>query len=180
MRSPTLLIPFAGLLLLSACGSAGSAAAPGHQVAAAENDQHDAGADVHADTARIRRATAAYRRLDAAVADGYARSVTQCIQHPRHGVMGYHHGNRALMDGRVELERPEILVYSRTASGESVLNGVEYVVPFSAVPRAGTPPRVMGQALKPSDELQLWYLHVWVWRENPSGLFADWNPALSC
>lgn len=180
MRSPTLLIPLAGFLFLSACGSAGTAAAPAHQMAAEENGRPDARAAVDGDTARIRRATAAYRRLDAAVSDGYARSVTQCIQHPRHGVMGYHHGNRALMDGRIELERPEILVYSRTASGESVLNGVEYIVPFSAVGRDGTPPRVMGQALKPSDELQLWYLHVWVWRENPAGLFADWNPALRC
>ncbi|HST60551.1 MAG TPA: hypothetical protein VLK84_17760 [Longimicrobium sp.] len=177
MRS--LLIPLAGVLLLSACGTAGAANGPERRIIA-ENDAPNVGASVDSDTARVRRATAAYRQLDAAVADGYARSVTQCIQHPRHGVMGYHHGNRALMDARIELEKPEILVYSRTPSGESVLNGVEYVVPFTSLPRTATPPRVMGQALKPSDELQLWYLHVWIWRENPSGLFADWNPSLRC
>jgi hypothetical protein len=25
-----------------------------------------------------------------------------------------------------------------------------------------------------------WDLHVWVWANNPSGMFAQWNPALSC
>ena len=23
-------------------------------------------------------------------------------------------------------------------------------------------------------------LHAWVWKENPSGMFADWNPKASC
>lgn len=26
----------------------------------------------------------------------------------------------------------------------------------------------------------IYELHVWVWRENPSGPFADWNPTVSC
>jgi hypothetical protein len=23
-------------------------------------------------------------------------------------------------------------------------------------------------------------LHVWAWKTNPSGMFADWNPRVSC
>lgn len=23
-------------------------------------------------------------------------------------------------------------------------------------------------------------LHVWAWKDNPSGMFADWNPQVSC
>ena len=23
-------------------------------------------------------------------------------------------------------------------------------------------------------------LHVWAWRDNPSGVFVDWNPRVSC
>ena len=38
----------------------------------------------------------------------------------------------------------------------------------------------MGQKLKPAPSLGIWYRHVWVWRENPSGLFADWNPLVKC
>jgi len=26
----------------------------------------------------------------------------------------------------------------------------------------------------------VWALHVWAWRENPSGLYANWNPKVSC
>lgn len=28
--------------------------------------------------------------------------------------------------------------------------------------------------------IDAWVLHVWLWRGNPSGLFEDWNPTVSC
>jgi hypothetical protein len=31
-----------------------------------------------------------------------------------------------------------------------------------------------------NDAAGLYLLHVWLWRSNPSGLFADWNPNVSC
>jgi hypothetical protein len=158
MRTPALL----ALLVLSA------------GAAAAQEDPHAR------DVARIRAATAPFRVLDSAVAAGYARDVPSCIQHQPHGAMGYHHVNAKLLDDRLELDRPEMLVYARTAGGDYKLNGVEYIVPFSARPRDATPPTVMGEALKPSDALGLWYLHVWAWERNPSGLLADWNPAVKC
>ncbi|HEX6370909.1 MAG TPA: hypothetical protein VF006_18465 [Longimicrobium sp.] len=167
------------LALLAACGgseAARPASGAGFHAAAPETRVDD----IDRDTARIRAATAAFRSLDAAVAAGYARSVRSCIAHPPHGAMGFHHGNAGLMDDRIELERPEILVYSRASTGEYVLNGVEYIVPYTSLSRDATPPRVMGQALKRSDQLQLWYLHVWIYRENPNGLFADWNPRVEC
>ncbi len=132
------------------------------------------------DTARLRAATAAFRSLDAAVAAGYSSSGGSCIGHPTQGAMGFHHTNEKLVDDRVELERPEILVYRRTPSGEYLLSGVEYFVPFSVTPRTAEPPTVMGQQLKPFDQGKFWYLHAWIWLENPSGLFADWNPKVSC
>ena len=64
--------------------------------------------------------------------------------------------------------------------GRYRLNGVEYIVPYSARPRDATPPRIMGLSLKRADRLQLWYLHAWIWQENPSGMFADWNPTVHC
>jgi hypothetical protein len=73
-----------------------------------------------------------------------------------------------------------MLVYERLADGEYRLNGVEYIVPFSVLPPTAAPPTVMGQNLKPAPSLDLWYLHVWIWLENPSGLFADWNPLVKC
>lgn len=132
------------------------------------------------DTARLRAATAAFRSLDAAVAAGYSSSGGSCIGHPTQGAMGFHHENAKLTDDLVELERPEILVYRRTPGGQYQLTGVEYFVPFSARPRTAEPPTVMGQQLKPFEKGQFWYLHAWVWLENPSGLFADWNPKVRC
>ena len=129
---------------------------------------------------RVRAATKPFHSIDAAAAAGYARTVRQCIAHPEHGAMGFHHTNDALLDDELEVERPEILVYERTADGGYVLNGVEYIVPYTARSRDAEPPRIMGQELKRADGLQLWYLHVWVWKENGHGLFADWNPAVEC
>ena len=168
MRNPGLVV---GMLFLGACTAGPARTSQLHPPA-------DAGID--ADTARLRTATAPFRSLDAAVAAGYPARVAQCISHPGHGAMGFHHVKTALLDDRVEVERPEILIYARLKSGEYVLNGVEYVIPYSIRPRDAEPPRIMGQALRRSDELKLWYLHVWIWKENPSGLFADWNPAVSC
>ena len=73
-----------------------------------------------------------------------------------------------------------MLVYERLPSGDYRLNGVEYVVPFSYRPPTAEPPTLMGHALKPAPSLKLWYLHVWVFVENPSGTFADWNPLVKC
>ena len=34
--------------------------------------------------------------------------------------------------------------------------------------------------MKPEDTFQYWYLHVWAWRDNPEGMFADFNPVVQC
>lgn len=135
---------------------------------------------VEALIARARSATAPYHVLDSAVAAGYARHVTQCVENQPLGTMGYHHVNRTLLDDSLEAERPEILVYGRESGGGYKLNGVEYIVPYRVRPPEAEPPRMMGQALKRADNLRLWYLHVWLWEPNPSGIFADWNPVVRC
>lgn len=147
--------------------------------AQAEMDPPSNGAGVD-DLARIREATAPFKSIDAAAAAGYGRHVANCVDNPPHGAMGYHHQNNALLDDRLEIERPEMLVYEKLPDGEYRLNGVEYIVPFSARPPTASPPSIMGQNLKPAPSLKLWYLHVWVWQENPSGVFADWNPDVKC
>jgi hypothetical protein len=114
------------------------------------------------------------------VAAGYARDVPRCLADPQQGGMGFHHVNRELLDKTVELERPEILLYERLEDGQYVLNGVEYIIPYTRWPSDSTPPTMLGRELLPADNLRLWYLHMWIWRENPSGLFADWNPKVKC
>ena len=130
--------------------------------------------------ARVRAATARFVSLDTAVAAGYARDVSQCIAHPQHGAMGFHHINRAYVDTRIEVERPEFLLYERQADGRYTLTAVEYIIPFRLWPRDSVPPTVFGLDLRREEELRLWYLHMWAWTENAAGLFADWNPAIRC
>jgi hypothetical protein len=131
------------------------------------------------DVERVRAATARFRELDDAVKAGYPRDVGQCVQHQPHGAMGFHHQNDALMNATLEVDRPEVLTYQRTPSGAYELTGVEYLVPISAWSK-DEPPTIMGQKLKRAPSLGIWYLHVWIWKQNPSGLFADWNPNVKC
>lgn len=78
------------------------------------------------------------------------------------------------------MTQPEILLYERRPDGRYELTGVEFIVPYGVWPADSTPPTVMGLPLKSSAQLSLWYLHMWTWKENPAGLFADWNPRVQC
>jgi hypothetical protein len=134
---------------------------------------------IERDLERVRAATIAYHDIAAAHAAGFPTTVPQCLANPPLGGMGHHYIDRRLLDDRLDVEHPEILVYAPTPDGGLKLVGVEYIVPLAQWNRA-RPPRIFGQALKRSEELKLWYLHVWAWEQNSNGLFADWNPAVKC
>ena len=80
---------------------------------------------------------------------------------------------------RIEIEKPEILLYEKRPDGSYRLNGVEYIIPYRLWPKDSVPPKLMGRDMLKSDEL-LWYTHMWIWTPNSAGLFADWNPAVKC
>lgn len=133
---------------------------------------------VDQDVARVRDATVRFKTIDAAESAGYKQS-SGCVEYQPAGAMGYHFKNDALLDSTLDVDRPEVLVYEKEPDGTFKLTGVEFLVPISAW-TATEPPRVMGQALKKANRLGIWYLHVWTWEPNPSGLFADWNPNVKC
>jgi hypothetical protein len=174
------VLVLAGSLLLPA--SAPMAQTPATADTAAVRLSRGFGADVREGVQRIRAATAPYHSLDAAVAAGYAPRVEKCYTDSmaHHGTMGYHHLNREHLDSMLVAERPEILLYERLDDGGYRLNGVEFIVPYRIWSRDSSPPKVFGLDLKREDNLNLWYLHAWVWTENPAGLFADWNPDVKC
>lgn len=147
---------------------------------APKSDPAAYGPEVERDVQRVRAATEAFKNIEAAVAAGFPRVVAGCLASGPAGGMGHHHSNPARLDARVEVEKPEILLYSYHPDGSYVLNGVEYIVPFRAWPADSVPPRVMQRDMIPSASLKLWYLHVWIWTPNDSGLFSDWNPAVTC
>ena len=130
------------------------------------------------DVAKIREATAKFQASQVAESAGY-KLATGCVQHQPAGAMGYHFNNEALFDATLDVEHPEVLVYEKRPDGTFQLNGVEFYVPASAWTSA-EPPRIMGQELKTAPGLGFWFLHVWVWKRSPSGLFSVWNPDVKC
>jgi hypothetical protein len=70
-------------------------------------------------------------------------------------------------------------MYEPQKNGRMRLVGVEYVVPFAAWidPQ---PPVLHGQEFHPNETFGLWTLHVWMFKHNPDGMFADWNPTVTC
>jgi len=57
---------------------------------------------------------------------------------------------------------------------------VEYIIPYTFHSRDAEPPVLFGQKFAQVDAFQLWGLHAWVWKNNPSGIFAPWNPSVNC
>jgi hypothetical protein len=137
-------------------------------------------ANVRRDVEVLRAATSKYHDLAAAEAAGYPSKMPMCIADSTMGGMGHHFVDRKLFDEKLEIERPEMLIYAPSANGKVELVAVEYAVPYRAVPATEKPPRLFGQELKPYDQFNYWALHVWAWRRNAAGLFADWNPAVKC
>jgi hypothetical protein len=129
---------------------------------------------------RVRRATAHLAHPDSATAAGFAAPAAHCIADPAAGGMGYHARNAAFLAGPLAIERPAFLVLERRADAALVLVAVEYAVPYSTAPRDSAAPTLLGQRFARADALQLWYLHVWAFRENPTGPFADFNPNVTC
>jgi hypothetical protein len=130
------------------------------------------------DIARARAATSRYRNAEAAVAAGYP-ATAHCVENQPEGAMGLHFQNDRLMDTTLDVEKPEVLVYEKMGDGSLRLNGVEYLVPIAQWTSDG-PPTLMGQPLKRANGLGIWYLHAWIWKPSPSGLFANWNPDVQC
>lgn len=163
---------------------AATAACAGHTTAArmdpAEKLTEGFDANVRREVEQLRRATDKYHDMAAATAAGYPSKVPACISDSTMGGMGHHYIDRTLFDEKLEVERPEMLIYAPGTDGKLELVAVEYAVPFRAVPRTEKPPRLFGQELKPYEQFNYWAIHVWAWRRNTAGLFADWNPAVKC
>jgi hypothetical protein len=149
-------------------------------------EQHSA----HSDDANlvqvVRNATRSFQDVGNALAAGYARFLG-CVSGPQEGAMGVHYVNGALVqDGQLEANRPEALMYE-SKNGRLRLLGVEYIVMAEAWHAANSePPTLGGQVFhyvgSPNRyALPAFYeLHVWAWRDNPAGTFADWNPRVAC
>jgi hypothetical protein len=120
----------------------------------------------------VRQATAAFHDIGLAEAAGYHPLLT-CFDQPGAG-MGQHYANRQLFDGSVDPLHPEALVY-QVRDNRLQLVAVEYIIPMPDW-NGLQAPILFGQAFTPIPSLEIWALHAWIWRPNPSGMFANYNP----
>jgi hypothetical protein len=103
--------------------------------------------------------------------------------------MGFHYSNPALVDAEVDANAPEVLLYEPTAAGGLVLVGVEFLVladawdaVSTALPELGGEPFAdhRDPAARHGLPFGHYDLHAWVWRTNPDGMWAPFNPNVSC
>lgn len=144
---------------------------------------------------QARAALDAYRDPVRAVHDGYLSTVG-CIEFPHGGKegemqyvpggMGVHFLNMQRIGPTLDPAKPQVLIYEPV--GDSLrLAAAEWFVPVAAA--GPTRPTIFGKELEGPMEgheplmpkgLHHYDLHVWLWKENPAGVFSPTNPAVKC
>ncbi|MEU9447198.1 hypothetical protein [Streptomyces sp. NPDC048277] len=124
-------------------------------------------------------ATADYQYEPFAITDGYRRADT-CDRTGRGGA-GYHYVTSAGL-GSLDPAEPAGLLYESDTDGSRALVGVEWIVPAGT---GSTVPTLFGQTFQgpttvPGVPGSVYTLRAWIWKDNPSGLFAPWNPTVKC
>ncbi len=153
-------------------------------------ESDDISGDVAAQLAEVRRLTASFHNFQKAAKAGWVAPLSPCVAVEELGGMGYHIGNpEYLENGILDPLMPEVLMYEPMKNGRMRLVGVEYIVFFGPPeteggdPVEGEQPWLFGQPFDHSPHVGLfgaWTLHVWLWRNNPAGMFAEYNPNVSC
>jgi hypothetical protein len=134
----------------------------------------------------IGAATEQFLDVNAAIAMGYV-PYPGCVSGQQEGAIGVPYVKEALVkDGVLDPDRPEALLYEMR-DGKLFLLGAEYIVDAATWDAHNPlPPTLMGQAFTYNTSPNrfalgpFYALHVWAWRENPKGVYADWNPERSC
>lgn len=143
---------------------------------------------------RAREGTRPYLNVSAALAAGFAPA-GPCVAAPGMGAMGFHYVNFARMGAAPNEAQPQALLYV-PEGGTLRLAGVEYIAaviqdgrPYTGTTPPANPqpaPRLFDRAFDgpspPRGPGAPWQyeLHAWIWWQNPTSLFAPFNPTLSC
>jgi len=147
-----------------------------------------AAAGGQSDIAAVRQATVQYHDLQSALDDGYELFYV-CTEEPGVGTMGQHFVKGSLVaDPAVDPLQPEVLVYAPKRNGDYQLVAVEYVTlkPLWEDAFGATTPSIFGDEMEFVPEGNRYGLpdfyerHLWLWQGNPTGLYFEWNPNVSC
>ena len=128
---------------------------------------------------KVRAANERFVDVAAATAEGY--TPIPCVSGVDGGGMGIHYVNgKYLEDEIIDITKPEAVMYEPTADGKLNLIGVEYIT--TKGPAAELEGHLFSFTGAPNRYgLPAFYeLHVWAWKANPTGAFADMNPDVSC
>ncbi|MFB6206010.1 MAG: hypothetical protein ABEJ05_05730 [Haloglomus sp.] len=131
---------------------------------------------------RARSALDVYARSKKAVQDGYGNPET-CAKDRSDAAYGVPFVKDP--GGGMALEDPPILRYRLTSNWSYLLLGAEWFRPADAV---DSPPSMFGQSfhepmpghLEKTGQPRHYGLHAWLFRSNPNGMFAPYNPAITC
>lgn len=136
-----------------------------------------------------------YQNPLVAVRDGFFSTVA-CIDFPKGavdgpvtyppGAMGVHLLNTANIGPKLDPAKPQVLIYEPVA-GKLKLVAAEWFMPVQVA--GDKAPEIFGQKLvgpmaghepiMPA-ELRHYDLHVWLWKDNPKGVFTSTNAAVKC
>jgi len=135
----------------------------------------------------VREATERFKDVNIAEAEGYHLQFG-CVTGPDAGAMGMHFVNGPLVgDGLIDATKPEIVIYEPQPNGSLKLIGADYLVLADQWNATHTSaPELMGQLFHFFEApnrfgLPPFYtLHVWAWKDSPTGTFVNWNTNVSC
>lgn len=134
--------------------------------------------------AGVRQAIARYTTPEKAEADGWGLvdGLDNCFDKPGVGAMGVHYIDADRLDTTLDELAPEAIIYGTGTDGKNGLVGVEYIVPAEAwdAEDHSDLPELLGHAFHLNADLGVYVLHAWLFKDNPSGMYQDWNPNVTC
>ena len=164
-------------------------------LASAGQAAHAQGAALPAELQKVRTLLDKYNDPIVAVHDGFLSTVG-CVEYPKGGSegamryaaggMGVHFINMGNVSPTLDPAKPQVLIYEPV--GDKLrLVAAEWFIP-AELAKSG-PPSIFGKKLEGPMEghkplmpegLHHYDLHVWLWKNNPEGVYSPTNPAVKC
>lgn len=142
-----------------------------------------------------RAALEKYQDPVVAVHDGYL-STLGCIEYPQGskegemqylpGGMGVHFINMGYINPALDPAKPQVLIYEPVGDRLKLV-AAEWFLPIEAA--GGKVPTIFGRELQGPmaghppllpEQLHHYDLHVWLWKDNPAGVFSPTNAKIKC